>query len=78
MIDRSKKEYEVRKGTVILFDEETGRGRVMVSVVEMKVLDFHSTDFSSLRPTRFPKNGEPVEVVFSFGEMLLVRSRRDG
>ncbi len=52
---------EKKSGTVVEFDRESGRGRVDV---EGKLVEFHATYFHSGLPARFPKSGEPVEVVF--------------
>ncbi len=71
MIDKPGFAVIVEKGRIASFDEDGARGTV---VVGSDTHHFHSACFSS-RPTRFPKTGEEVEVVFSSPAKSLVRVR---
>lgn len=60
------------KGRITQFDSSTASGKVQVG---KRRIDFDSTCFQSGRPTRFPRTGESVTVVYSTaGEVLLIRA----
>jgi hypothetical protein len=71
----AREEIVVAKGTVKTFNRTQARGEVLVGA---KTLAFDSTCFHSGRPTRSPRPGESVEVLFAKGDRILgVRVAKD-
>ena len=66
----------VYEGEVIDFDTNTGIGTVRDKAFGT-FMSFKSVDFSSGRPARFPIVGEIVDLVFSQGHLVSVRSVRE-
>jgi hypothetical protein len=60
------------RGEILAFDEPNRKGTVRVG---LELHPFWSTSFSSGPPWRWPKTGEPVDVLFNQdGELLAVRA----
>ena len=62
----------IEKGIIVLFNSITLWG--VIALCSGKEIEFHSTCFQSAPPTRFPKLGEMVQITFSCGELVFVRS----
>lgn len=67
-----KRGIRTKEGIVSSYNPLTHEGTVSFKGDEK--VGFHSTCFQSAPPTRFPNVGEPVEVTFSDGVLLIVRS----
>ncbi len=65
----------IKDGRVLRFDPTTGLGTVGVGKDKYS---FGATSFDSGRPSRLPKQGEPVDVVFagSRPDPLSIRAKR--
>ena len=69
----SKPAIKLEPGTIASFSLKTGEGRVKIG---SKVHIFPLTCFQSGRPSRFPRKGENVEVLFSPRGLFTVRVKR--
>jgi hypothetical protein len=63
----------VTPGEVVAFDRGSAFGRVQLAE-NGSMFEFHSTTFRSSLPTRFPRVGDAVNVTFSNGRIVSVRS----
>ena len=66
-------EFQIKKGVIVAYNSVTYWGRIKI-LRGGKKIKFHSTCFQSTLPTRFPKLGETVQIIFSCGKLVSVRS----
>lgn len=62
----------IERGTVVHYDPTQIRGQVQL---KNKVISFLATSFHSGRPTRNPRVGDCVDVVFAGQAMLYINLR---